>query len=188
MCLFYSREQLYFYTDASLACCIGSWKYYRLQKTEIWFMLQETHLLRGFVWWEVTKCFSRAIAYFGNWILHSTSGKSKIFSPPHVQTSYGAHWASSSIAVEVKQLWCEGDHSPESSVEVKTKWSYTCLSLGCLRGTWRDSHTLVCYLWVSHNRSLYLHGRDLNKYTFVCVYFFFFLRNAAICMMVSEWS
>lgn len=94
----------------------------------------------------------------------------------HVQTSYGSHWTSSSIAVEVKQLWCEADYSPESSVEVKTKWSYTCLSLGCLRGRRRDNHTLVCYLWVSHICSLYLLGRDLNTYTFVCVcvYFFFF--------------
>jgi hypothetical protein len=66
----------------------------------------------------------------------------------NVQTTSGAHPASSSIAAgvlspEVEQLGCEADHSPPPHAKVKNERSCTSTPVKCLRGVYRDNFNFI---------------------------------------------
>ena len=83
--------------------------------------------------------------------------------------------------MDVKQLWCEADHSPESSVEVTTKWSFP-LDVYVAGG---GTTTLWCVICELHVSVLFICIAEIltSIHLYMCI--FFLLRNAAICMMVS---
>ena len=76
--------------------------------------------------------------------------------------------------MEVKQLWCEADHSPESSVEVKKSGALHVLSLDVFMAD-RGTAILWCAICEFHISVLFIYMAEILTSIHLYVYFFFFL-------------